>query len=79
MSPLVLPDAFTVGQVTPSILIYEPTFEGWLTAVYYVYEHKLQHDTSLQLIAEDRYTPSLISTATPVINNDAPDTLGLFI
>ncbi len=70
MSPLVLPDAFTVGQVTPSILIYEPTFEGWLTAVYYVYEHKLQHDTSLQLIAEDRYTPSLISTATPVINND---------
>ncbi len=70
MSPLVLQDAFAVGQITPSILIYEPTFEGWLTVVYYVYEHKLQHDESLQLIAEDRYTPSLISTTTLVITNN---------
>lgn len=70
MTQLAIKDAFAVGQLTPSILLYEPSFEGWLTAVYYVYEHKLQHDEALQLIAEDRYVPSLISTATSVATND---------
>ena len=70
MSPLALKDDFALGQVTPSILLYEPSFEGWLSAVYYVYEHKLQHDESLQLIAQDRYIPSLISSATSVNTDD---------
>lgn len=70
MSPLALKDDFALGQVTPSILLYEPSFEGWLSAVYYVYEHKLQHDESLQLIAQDRYIPSLISAATSVNTDD---------
>ena len=70
MSQLALKDDFALGQVTPSILLYEPSFEGWLSAVYYVYEHKLQHDESLQLIAQDRYVPSLISVATSVNTDD---------
>ena len=70
MSPLALKDDFALGQVTPSIMLYEPSFEGWLSAVYYVYEHKLQHDESLQLIAQDRYIPSLISAATSVNTDD---------
>ncbi|MGP4713289.1 MULTISPECIES: TIGR03915 family putative DNA repair protein [unclassified Psychrobacter] len=70
MSQLVLKDNFAMGQVTPTILIYEPTFEGWLSAVYYVYEHKLQNHELLQLVAEDRYVPSLISTATTLTTSD---------
>ena len=70
MSQLALKDSFAVGQVTPSILLYEPIFEGWLTAVYQVYERKMQHDESLQLISEDRYIPSLISNATSVTTDD---------
>ena len=31
MSPLALKDDFALGQVTPSILLYEPSFEGWLS------------------------------------------------
>ena len=70
MSQLALKDSFAVGQVTSSILLYESSFEGWLTAVYQVYERKMQHDESLQLIAEDRYIPSLISNATSVTTDD---------
>lgn len=70
MSQLALKDSFAVGNLTPSILLYEPSFEGWLTAVYQVYERKMQHDESLQLIAEDKYIPSLISSAASVITND---------
>ena len=70
MSQLALKDAFAVGHLMPSILLYEPSFEGWLTAVYQVYERKMQHDESLQLIAEDRYIPSLISNATSVTTDD---------
>ena len=70
MTQLALKDAFAVGQLTPSILLYEPSFEGWLTAVYQVYERKMQHDELLQLIAEDCYMPSLISSATSVTTDD---------
>ncbi|MES1965081.1 TIGR03915 family putative DNA repair protein [Psychrobacter sp. AH5] len=70
MSQLALKNSFAVGNLTPSILLYEPSFEGWLTAVYQVYERKMQHDESLQLIAEDKYIPSLISSAASVITND---------
>jgi len=70
MSQLALKDSFAVGQLTPNILLYEPSFEGWLSAVYQVYERKMQHDESLQLIAEDQYIPSLISTATSIITDD---------
>lgn len=67
MSPLAHSKSYEVGQLTPSIVLYEPSFEGWLTAVYYVYEHKLQHDEALQLIAQDNYVPSLIDQSTHVI------------
>ncbi len=70
MTQLVLKDTFAVGHLAPSILLYEPSFEGWLSAVYQVYERKMQHDESLQLIAEDRYIPSLISGATTIITDD---------
>ncbi len=66
MSPLALNASYSVGQLTPSIVIYEPSFEGWLSAVYYVYEQKLQHDPALQLSAQDCYVPSLIAQATHV-------------
>ena len=26
--------AYPVGQLTPSIVLYEPSFEGWLSAVF---------------------------------------------
>lgn len=61
---------FTIGHLTPNILLYEPSFEGWLSAVYYVYEYKLQHDELLQLIAQDCYVPSLISQTTSVETDD---------
>ena len=70
MTQLALKDTFAVGHLAPSILLYEPSFEGWLSAVYQVYERKMQHDESLQLIAEDRYIPSLISGATTIITDD---------
>ncbi|WP_367104014.1 TIGR03915 family putative DNA repair protein [uncultured Psychrobacter sp.] len=60
---------YAVGQLTPSIVLYEPSFEGWLSAVFYVYAHKLQHDEALQLIANERYVPSLIAQATHVATN----------
>lgn len=63
MTQLALKDDFAVGHLTPSIVLYVPSFEGWLSAVYYVYDNKLQHDESLQLFAEDSYIPSLISAA----------------
>ena len=47
-------------------MLYEPSFEGWLSAVFYVYTNKLQDDESLQLIAHDCYIPSLIAQATSV-------------
>ena len=63
MTQIALKDDFAVGHLIPSIVLYEPSFEGWLSAVYYVYDNKLQHDESLQLFAEDSYIPSLISAA----------------
>ncbi|WP_435978795.1 TIGR03915 family putative DNA repair protein [Psychrobacter sp. DM4] len=70
MSQLLSKDSFAIGQVMPSVLLYEPSFEGWLTAVYQVYDRKLQYNESLQLVAEDSYVPSLISTATSVNTDD---------
>ncbi|WP_350560891.1 TIGR03915 family putative DNA repair protein [Psychrobacter sp. CAL346-MNA-CIBAN-0220] len=54
---------YSVSQVTPSIVLYEPSFEGWLSAVFYVYMHKLQHNFSLKLTSYDCYVPSLIDQA----------------
>lgn len=70
MTQLALKNDFAVGHLTPSIVLYEPSFEGWLSAVYYAYDNKLQHDESLQLFAQDNYTPSLISES---INADLDD------
>lgn len=71
MSQLAPNDTYSVGQLTPSIVLYEPSFEGWLSAVFYVYEHKLQHEPTLQLSAQDDYVPSLIAQAVSVdINED---------
>ena len=57
---------YQLGQLTPSIVLYEPSFEGWLSAVFYVYANRLQEDMSLQLIAQDCYVPSLLSHAVSV-------------
>ncbi len=70
MTQLAIEDDFAVGHLVPSILLYEPSFEGWLTAVYHVYERKMQHDESLRLVAEDRYIPSLIAQATSVTTDE---------
>lgn len=61
---------YQLGQLTPSIVLYEPSFEGWLSAVFYVYANHLQEDMSLQLIAQDCYVPSLLSHATSIETND---------
>lgn len=71
MSQLAPNATYSVGQLTPSIVLYEPSFEGWLSAVFYVYEHKLQHEPTLQLSSQDDYVPSLIAQAVSVdINED---------
>lgn len=62
--------AYPVGQLAPSIVLYEPSFEGWLSAVFYVYANKLHDDEALQLIAQDCYVPSLIAQATSVVPNE---------
>ena len=63
MSQLLQNNDFVIGHLTPSIVLYEPSFEGWLSAVFYVYANHLQEDRSLQLIAQDCYVPSLLSHA----------------
>ena len=71
MSQLLQSHDYIVGYLTPSIVLYEPSFEGWLSAVFYVYANRLQDDESLQLIAQDCYVPSLIAQADSVsINED---------
>ncbi|MGO1625122.1 MAG: TIGR03915 family putative DNA repair protein [Psychrobacter sp.] len=58
---------YPINQTLSSaVLLYEPIFEGWLSAVFYVYANKLQNDKSLQLTAQNCYTPSLLSQATHV-------------
>lgn len=66
LSELARNQTYELGQLTPSIVLYEPSFEGWLSAVFYVYANRLQQDMSLQLIAQDSYMPSLLSHATSV-------------
>ena len=70
MSQLMQSHDYIIGQLTPSIVLYEPSFEGWLSAVFYVYANKLQDDESLQLIAQDCYVPSLISQSTNVATDE---------
>ena len=70
MSQLLQNNNFVIDHLTPSIVLYEPSFEGWLSAVFYVYAHKLQDDKSLQLIAQDCYVPSLILQATSVATDE---------
>ncbi|ABE74608.1 TIGR03915 family putative DNA repair protein [Psychrobacter cryohalolentis] len=69
LSELVKNQNYQLGQLTPSIVLYEPSFEGWLSAVFYVYSNHLQDDTSLQLIAQDCYVPSLFAHAISVETN----------
>ncbi|MGM8938244.1 TIGR03915 family putative DNA repair protein [Psychrobacter glaciei] len=70
MSQLMQSHDYIVGQLTPSIVLYEPSFEGWLSAVFYVYANRLQEDESLQLIAQNSYVPSLISEASSVATDE---------
>ncbi|WP_010198670.1 TIGR03915 family putative DNA repair protein [Psychrobacter sp. PAMC 21119] len=70
MSKLMQSHDYIVGHLTPSIVLYEPSFEGWLSAVFYVYANRLQEDKSLQLIAQDSYVPSLISEASSVATDE---------
>lgn len=69
LSELVKNQSYQLGQLTPSIVLYEPSFEGWLSAVFYVYSNHLQDDTSLQLIAQDCYVPSLLAHTISVETN----------
>lgn len=69
LSELVKNQNYQLGQLTPSIVLYEPSFEGWLSAVFYVYSNHLQDDTSLQLIAQDCYVPSLLAHTISVETN----------
>ena len=69
LSELAKNQNYQLGQLTPSIVLYEPSFEGWLSAVFYVYSNHLQDDTSLQLIAQDCYVPSLLAHAISVETN----------
>ncbi|WP_440454213.1 TIGR03915 family putative DNA repair protein [Psychrobacter sp. ASPA161_9] len=66
MSQLAQHTTYAIGHLTPSIVLYEPSFEGWLSAVFYVYANRLQDDESLQLTAQDCYVPSLIAQAANV-------------
>jgi probable DNA metabolism protein len=66
LSELARNQTYELGHLTPSIVLYEPSFEGWLSAVFYVYANRLQQDMSLQLIAQDSYMPSLLSHAISV-------------
>ncbi len=66
MSQLAQHTTYAIGQLTPSIVLYEPSFEGWLSAVFYVYANRLQNDKTLQLTAQDSYIPSLIYEATSI-------------
>ena len=70
MSQLMQSHDYIVGQLTPSIVLYEPSFQGWLSAVFHVYANRLQDDESLQLIAQDCYVPSLISQSTSVATDE---------
>ena len=69
LSELARNQTYELGQLTPSIVLYEPSFEGWLSAVFYVYANRLQQDMSLQLIAQDSYMPSLLAHAISVETN----------
>jgi len=70
MSLLAQTDTYAVGNLTSNIILYEPSFEGWLSAVFHVYEHKLQHDSALQLVAQDSYVPSLIAQTASVTTDE---------
>ena len=60
----------TPAVTPPTLIVYESSFEGWLSAVFYVYEQKLQNQPYLQLIDSSDYQPSLIDTATYVATDD---------
>ncbi|WP_201574997.1 TIGR03915 family putative DNA repair protein [Psychrobacter sp. H8-1] len=70
MSQLMPNNAFAVGNITSSIVLYEPSFEGWLSAVFYIYANRLQDGEALQLTAQDCYVPSLIAEATSVATDE---------
>ncbi len=53
-----------------TVVLYEQSFEGWLSAVFYVYAHKLQHNEALQLTAQGCYIPSLIDQSVSVPTNE---------
>lgn len=54
----------TIDQ--PTLIVYESSFEGWLSAVFFVYQNKLQNQPYLQLVDNSHYHPSLIDTASYV-------------
>lgn len=70
MAALITNETYPVGQLTPQIVLYEPSFEGWLSAVFYIYAQGLQYDAALQLTAQDCYVPSLIDQAISVTTDN---------
>ncbi|WP_296405653.1 TIGR03915 family putative DNA repair protein [Psychrobacter sp.] len=55
----------------PTLIVYESSFEGWLSAVFYIYENKLQNQPYLQLFDTLTYQPSLIDIASYVALDDS--------
>ena len=61
--PLSLSPSQPQASISPNVVLYPSSFEGWLSAVFFVYANKLQHDSTLRLIDQDNYVPSLIDNA----------------
>lgn len=58
------------SEPSATTVLYEPSFEGWLTAVFEVYANKLHGDDTLKLIAQDKYIPSLIDQTLSVTHEE---------
>lgn len=58
-------------QTQPTIVTYEPCFEGWLSAVFAVYANHWQDNEALRLMTPEDFVPSLLDTVVHVpINED---------
>ncbi|UNU73510.1 TIGR03915 family putative DNA repair protein [Moraxella nasovis] len=59
----------SVAIVEPPIVVFDGSFEGWLTAVFAVYENHWQHAQIISIIAEHDFLPNLWQT-TFVVKSD---------
>jgi probable DNA metabolism protein len=47
-------------------VIYDGNFEGWLTAVFEIYEHRFKE---VQISKEDEFQPNIFGSAYPAISD----------